>query len=202
MRRQIVSLRGPNAVGKTTLMRQIIGECVPLELGVFDGTVVKGHYLTRPELELPILVIGTYDASKYSGCDRIKSKDAITQALGWAVTTRPDHVFFEGFRVSKSWTPYAELRNRLVREHEVDWLWAFLHPPSEQFIFDRSNARREDASRPLNEKELGSVVRVCANSRNKARALWPKDVLTLDPTRTPEALAEQLLSVVAKREVG
>lgn len=210
--RIIVNIRGANAAGKTTLARQFHNKEREFELGTFAGVKVKATLKMVEGLSRAVLLLGTYDESKYSGCDKIKSKDAIQGAV-WhaALESDPDgvvahaHVVFEGFYVSKSYGPYVELRKQILRasaihEGDIRWLWAFIHAP-EALIFERSEARRSPDSRPIDKKELGGVVRQMANSRRNAMEIFPKqEVLTLDPTRAPEALYEDLVQRMAELE--
>lgn len=208
--RVIVNIRGANAAGKTTLARQFHDKDREFLLGEFAGVKVKATLKMVEGLSRAVLLLGTYDESKYSGCDKIKSKDAIQGAV-WhaALESDPDgvvahaHIMFEGFYVSKSYGPYVELRKKLIKaDPGLTWLWAFIHAP-EALIFERSEARRSPDSRPIDKKELGGVVRQMANSRRNAMEIFPKkEVLTLDPTRAPEVLYEDLVARMAELEAG
>jgi hypothetical protein len=206
-RRLIVNIRGSNAVGKTTLARMFLPEKTAGfdRLNEYfytheDGTKVAYSSAEIPGLKLPVIVLGTYDASKYSGMDKVKSADAICGAVEHAAKTHGEHhTLFEGFRVSKSWDRYAELRNRLVREADVTWLWAMLNAPLE-LIYARSEARRDASSRPMDEKELAAVWRVMNNSRVKAKTAFPDDTVVLDAAQKPEALFALLVLAMRHRE--
>lgn len=203
MRRLIVNIRGANAAGKTTLARQFHDPSTEGLLGEFAGVKVRCTVKEVPGLELPVMLVGTYDDSKYSGCDKIKSVEAIEGAIRAAAAGGDHHVLFEGFYVSKSWARYAALRNELTRaDPNLTWLWAFIHAP-EALIFERSEARRSPDSRPIDKKELAGVVRQMANSRRNAMELYPKqEVLTLDPTRAPEVLYRDLVQRMAELEAA
>jgi hypothetical protein len=213
-KRVITSLRGANASGKTTVARFFHDKDREFALGTFAGVKVRATLKTIPGLERPVLLVGTYDESKYSGCDKIKSKDAIHGALWYAaLEADPDgavasaHILFEGFYVSKSWGPYCELRKQILkaaqyREPELRWLWAFIHAPLE-LILERSQARRSADSRPIDPKELAGVVNQMGNSRRNAMQIFPKEeCLTLDPTEAPEALYAKLVAQMALLEAG
>jgi thymidylate kinase len=204
--RLIVNIRGANASGKTTLVRQFIAHSAAagLEVRLQDSTVVRGHLLSHPALTLPIAVLGLYDASKYSGCDKIKSADQIEEAvrsLAQSDGLVDPHVIFEGFRVSKSFSRFAALRNELVKaDPALTWLWALIHAPV-GLIYERAAARREDG-KLIDKKELAAVVKQMDGTRTKCRQAWPNDVLTLDPTQPPEAVYERFLDEMVARERG
>lgn len=205
-RRLIVNIRGANAAGKTTLAREVLSRATAtqaLDLGPMKGASVSGTMMYLPGLKLPVFLLGRYDDSKYSGCDKIKSADAIEEAVRYMTRSTPDcHIMFEGFRVSKSYTRYAALRNELVREFGVTWLWVFLHL-SHADVCARSEARREASSRPIDKKELQGVVNVMNNTRTKVRQAFPNDHLTLDPVALrPHDLADRLLAEMVQREQG
>jgi hypothetical protein len=212
--RVITNIRGANAAGKTTLARFFHDKEREFLLGEFAGVKVRATLETIPGLSRDVLLLGTYDESKYSGCDKIKSKDAIQGALRYAAGSLldfqrggpaqlPPHILFEGFYVSKSWGPYCELRKEILKANPgLRWLWAFLHAP-ETLIFERSEARRSPDSRPIDKKELGGVVRQMDNSRRNAMQIFPKEeCLTLDPRRSPDELYAQLVGRIALLEGG
>jgi hypothetical protein len=211
--RLIVNIRGANASGKTTLARQFIAHAearLPIDLGPMAGAPVSGCLLTLPQLRRRVFLLGKYDDSKYSGCDKIKVADAIAEAVRYLAIHRDCHVLFEGFRVSKSYTRYAALRNELVKARPAlspdlepaRWLWVFMHAPDE-VIFARSEARREDASRPIDKKELAAVQRVVNNTRDKVRAAFPGEHLTLRPESwSPVMLYDRLIHEMELRERG
>lgn len=207
-RRLIVNIRGANASGKTTLARRFIPAATMgfdrLNMHLCtapDGTEIRYSSIHPEGLQLPVMVIGTYDESKYSGMDKVKSADAICYAVSWAAQTHgAHHTLFEGFRVSKSYARFAELRNSLVRETGQTWLWALMHAPVE-LIYERAAARREDG-KEIDHRELAAVVRQMDKTRSKVREAWPRDALTLDPRQPPEALYERLVGEMAARERG
>jgi hypothetical protein len=208
VRRLIVNVRGANASGKTTLVRQFLAAAARLERlqlrvdpeGAFPGRWTDGFRLELPGLALPVIVVGAYDESKYSGCDKIKSADDIETAIRSAFSLG-GHVLFEGFRVSKSYARFAALRNELCRaDPGLTWLWVLLHAPKE-LIFERAQARREDG-RLVDKKELAAVVSQMSSTRDKLRQAFPGDVLTLDPAKDPTYLYLRLLGEMAARERG
>lgn len=196
----IVNIRGANASGKTTLVRNLLANASFSEQGQVapDGTKMSWHRGYIPGLELPVIVIGKYDDSKYSGCDKIKSVEAIEWAVREAAK-EDAHVVFEGFRVSKSYARFAELRNDLVRTSRVTWLWALLHAP-EELIFARADARREATSRPTDRKELSGVVRQMDKTRRTVMQLWPRDHVDLRSEKSPQELYDQLIMQMKRRE--
>lgn len=201
MKRVIVNIRGANAAGKTTLMRNFLGD--PFNSHIFvapDGTKVDFQSTDVFGLALPVVIIGKYDTSKYSGCDKIKSAEAIEWAVEHALKTFPDHhVMFEGFRVSKSYKRYAALRNRLAAQGEV-FLWVFIHATKE-LIFERAQARREDG-KEIDKKELESVVRQMNKTQGAVQFNWPGEMLSLDPMNPPLVVFERLRDEMAARERG
>jgi len=203
--RVIVNIRGANASGKTTLMRRVIGSAPYVDLGQFPDAqgkmgFVQGHQFSLEGFELPFLVIGRYDASKYSGCDKIKSADQIEGVLRWAIDGGfAGHVLFEGFRVSKSWARFAAVRNWCVSNHHASWVWAFLRAEPE-LIFERSAARREADARPIDKEELAAVCRVMASTWRKAKVAMPRDCLDLDASQPTEVLYAQLLGRIKMLE--
>lgn len=201
-KRLILNIRGANAAGKTTLMRRFIGDPVGMiEMKAPDGTKVHFQASSTPGLDLPCVVIGKYDDSKYSGCDKIKSADAIEWAVNEALRVWPHHhVLFEGFRVSKSYSRFAALRNTLSAAGET-YLWAFLHA-THDLICARSEGRREDTSRPIDRDELGRVVKQMSKTRNTVLQLWPDEAITLSPVDTPDVVFTQLRDWLAQKEQG
>lgn len=198
--RLVVNIRGANASGKTTLARNFLKDQLDLITTTApDGTKVDYQVCRVPGLSRMVTLIGRYDESKYSGCDRIKSADAICWAVS-QVTGSENHVLFEGFRVSKSYARFAALRNELVREHDITWLWALLHAPKE-LIFERAAARREDG-KLIDKKELTSVCGQMDGTRTKLRQAFHGDVLTLDPRRSPRELYTRLVDEMTARERG
>lgn len=200
-KRLIVNIRGANAAGKTTLMRHFLGDPFNThQLVAPDGTKVDIQTTDVFGLTLPVAIIGKYDASKYSGCDKIKSAEAIEWAIKECLRLFEDHhVMFEGFRVSKSYKRYAALRNELSAQGEI-FLWVFLHAPKE-LIFERAQARRDDG-KEIDKKELTSVVNTIGSSRQKVMFNWPDEHLTLDPLNTPLRVFERLRDEMISRECG
>ena len=206
-RRLIINIRGANASGKTTLARKFI------EHGRFDGTTmlpmrIEGEPYSEvhsssyyfPGLSRSVRIIGPYDESKYSGCDKIKSIGVIKAAVRSAGHFS-DHILFEGFRVSKSYGPTAELRNELVRSHkDLTWLWTLMDAPVE-LIYERAAARREDG-KPIDKEELAGVVRQMNNTKAKVKAAFPGEYLLLDPRCEPDFLFKRLLNEIKAREHG
>lgn len=203
-KRLIVNIRGANASGKTTLMRHFMENVVnSLELRSPDNTRVDFQFAHAPgSLNMPLCIIGKYDASKYSGCDKIKSADAIEWAVKHAMEAYPaHHVMFEGFRVSKSYSRFAALRNELTRQYDVRWVWAFLHA-SHDLICARSEARREDTSRPIDKVELGRVVKQMTKTKRTVEQLWHEDAVTLDPNDSPDEVYHRLVVALQTMELS
>ena len=203
-RRLIINIRGANASGKTTLMRHFVANMgASLELRSPDNTKVDFQFCHQPaELAMPLCVIGKYDDSKYSGCDKIKSADAIEWAVRHAMTEFPGHhIMFEGFRVSKSYSRFAALRNELTQTGRVRWIWAFLHA-SHDLICERSEARREDTSRLIDKEELGRVVKQMNKTRRTVQQLWPEDEVTLDPLTSPDEVYQKLVKALQTFEMA
>ena len=143
-------------------------------------------------------MLSKYDDSKYSGCDKIKSVGLVHALVTHAVAVLPGHVLFEGFRVSKSWGPYADLRNRLMRaEPGMGWLWVLIHAPLE-LILERVVLRSAD--RVPNTPELKAMVSQLSNTRVKALTAFPGGVLVLDPREPPDALYRRLVERLAAEE--
>jgi thymidylate kinase len=198
-RRIIVNIRGPNASGKTTLARHFhqpnAADILPV-WGAGENTLVPFTTKIVEGLQLPVRLLGQYDGkSKYEGCDKIKSVGAIQSAVR-RMSTDPlgGHVVFEGFRVSKRYGPYAELRSTIVHENRPDvvWLWA-LSDISEALMYERAQARSPD--RELNRPELAATWRQMRNTIAKARAAFPAEqVLLLDARLSPEELFGQLVA--------
>lgn len=204
-KRLTLNIRGANAAGKTTLMRKFLddplGVMDVVELKAPDGTKVHFQCTNVTELVHPVCVIGKYDDSKYSGCDKIKSADAIEWAVKHALEKWPDHhVLFEGFRVSKSYSRFADLRNLLSGGGEI-YLWAFLHA-THDLICERSEGRREANSRPIDREELGRVVRQMDKTRRTVLQLWPDEAITLHPTDTPDVVFANLIDWLAEKEAA
>lgn len=199
--RLVINIRGANASGKTTLARRFLAPNGQFELGEFHGVKVKANR-TLPLFDVhhPVYVIGTYDDSKYSGCDKIKSAEAITEAVSWAACELPGHILFEGFRVSKSYERFATLRNYVVNTmHNHGWLWVFLNATL-PLIIERSNLRREEGSRPADEKELGAVVRQMDNTRRKVRAAFPGESIDLQVIDPVEYNFAAVVNEIRRRE--
>lgn len=201
-KRLIVNIRGANAAGKTTLAANFHNPQEIREIFWGEGGEVKSTYSVwrHPALELPVYLLGPYGKTKYAGGDTIKSADAIEGMVRQLAEAQSGHVVFEGFRVSKSYARFAALRNALVRETGATWLWAFLHAPKD-LIWERAQARREDG-KLVDKKELEAVVRQMNKTRDTVRYIWPKDVLTLDPTQEREVLVRRLIDEMAARERG
>lgn len=204
LKRVIANIRGPNASGKTTLARSFYGGQPQVMLVMAEGSPEKVVCSQAPAegLGLPVTLLGPYDpAAKYAGCDKVKSVEAIRQAVrDLAARPEPCHLIFEGFRVSKSWVPYADLRNEVVRQQEgrVRWLWA-LSDISEALMMERAQARSPE--RTLNRDELSAAWRQMRNTIAKARALYPaEEVMLLDARLPPERLRELLVARMAALE--
>lgn len=204
MQRQIINIRGGNASGKTTQAWYFVEPESEDLLGSFpdkDGKLTPVRFYTKavPGLELPVHVIGTYDESKYSGCDKIKSVDVVMGAVKHATLELPGRVLFEGFRVSKSWGPYAELRNQVVRAAPVGWLWAMMAITYE-LTCERAQGRSPD--RELNLPELAGMCRQMNNTRIKAKAAFHGDVLELPSAEPQDNLHARLVDAIARREAS
>lgn len=204
-KRLTLNIRGANAAGKTTLMRKFLANPTEpvevIEKRAPDGTKVHFQLSSVTGLSRPVVIIGKYDDSKYSGCDKIKSADAIEWAVQHALEAWPTHhVLFEGFRVSKSYSRFADLRNRLSGAGET-YLWAFLHA-THDLICERSEGRREANSRPIDREELGRVVKQMDKTRRTVLQLWPDEAITLHPSDTPDTVYANLIEWLADKEAA
>ena len=76
MAKRIIAIGGVPATGKSTLMKEIIKECMPLK--TFKYKLVRGLY----NIDKKIYIIGIYDNSVFSGTDKL------------SMATQPDFIEF------------------------------------------------------------------------------------------------------------
>lgn len=202
--RLVVNVRGCNASGKTTLARHFLangGE--ETELCQYEKAPGKlaPIVVTRcsvPDLSLPVYVLGKYDEKKYSGCDAIKSMDAISEAVKKAAAELDGHLFFEGFYVSMSFERFAEICRWVKSKTEASYVFACL-AVSYPTILQRIKTRAPD--REVNMKEIKAVVERMERSRKKARwIVTPSPVVELDGELSPEEVFSQLVTAMRERE--
>lgn len=205
LKRVVVNIRGANASGKSTLARLFHEPAGQFELGAWPDkngkqVAVSAYRTTVPGLELPVYLLGTYDHRKYSGMDTIDSADVTEEVVNTAARYLDGHVIFEGFRMSKTWGRFATLRNRVVRDAGVDWVWWMLNA-SLELVIQRTEERRDAASTPTDRERLRLIVAEMNSYRIKAKALFHADTFTPDPGKlSPKELRDMLVAEMVRRE--
>tara|TARA_R100001463_G_scaffold34593_6_gene75911 strand:- start:840 stop:1349 length:510 start_codon:yes stop_codon:yes gene_type:complete len=92
MAKRVIAIGGVPATGKTTLMRQIIKDMLPLK--TFKYKLLRGLY----NRDKNIYIIGIYDKSLFSGTDKL-SMAVQPDFIEFANKIPQDNIIFEGDRL-------------------------------------------------------------------------------------------------------
>lgn len=138
---KVVQLRGTNATGKTTTMRQFI------EKGDFE---VKSIFVGSRDIEYHwdndrrIAIIGRYDKAMSGGVDGyITNKDFLRDTIIRMVRTiKPEVLLFEGVVYGVTFE-FAFKLSRVLKTLNYDYIGLCLLPPLD-VVFDRLAKRNGD----------------------------------------------------------
>lgn len=153
----IVSLRGPNGSGKTTVARSLLHVGGNGDLVTFNG--VPSHVTSEG-----VAIVGKYGEARSGGMDTVKyqvqGRDAVL-----AASRQYAKVLFEGVIVSTIYGPWLEV-SRTIREERGEGIaWAFLDTPLEvclERIYERNGGK------PIKEDQVEHKWRMIRRMRHKA----------------------------------
>lgn len=135
---KVIQLRGTNAVGKTTAIRQFVNRgnfCV--KSFVMNGIEVEYH----KDDERGIVVLGRYDQNVTGGIDgRITNKNVLRDAILKALSVeKPNVLLFEGIVYGVTFKFAYELF-KVLKLRGCDYLGVCLEPPLD-VSFERLSER-------------------------------------------------------------
>jgi adenylate kinase family enzyme len=133
----ILKIHGCSGAGKTTAVRELMKASQVNKVVSVKGTALKteGYSLTRPDIELPIFVLGSYD-NNCGGMDTVSSaKEAMSLVHKYF---QLGHVVHEGLLQS---TYYGAMGTDSL-QYGDEYIYVFLDTPIE-LCLERVVARRE-----------------------------------------------------------
>lgn len=156
----IVSLRGPNGSGKTTVARSL------LAAGVAERW--KHNGVDSVVTEEGVCVVGKYGAARSGGMDTVKYQAQGREAV-YRAAMEHEHVLFEGVIVSTIYGPWLELSRRIAGDLGAGRgiTWAFLDTPLEVCL-ERVYAR--NGGKPIKEEQVEHKWKMIQRMRGKADA--------------------------------
>lgn len=170
----IISLRGTNGSGKTTVVRELMARSRTKRpiYGIL-GPRYPESYQLDVEAHAPLFVLGPYTTPSACGMDGITNYDVGLDLV--RKYAAKGHVLFEGLIVGKLWGRMGALLEELSPVHGAVLL--YLSTTLEECI-DRVVERRRRAGdvRPFNEKNLRAVY---GQVRSNLEAVRKKQVVGL-----------------------
>ena len=142
---KVIQLRGTNATGKTTAMRQFISRGgFVIESIIISKKLIEYHY--NPDRK--IIVLGRYDKAVSGGIDgHITDKNLLRDTIMRLMkTVKPEVLLFEGIVYGVTFQFAYELA-RALKTIGVEYRGICLIPPLE-VVFDRLAGRNGD--KPVN----------------------------------------------------
>lgn len=117
--KRIINIRGCNASGKTTTVREFIKQFPNAQIGQ-----VAGSYVTRCTPK--IFVLGRYD-KKNGGCDGYSGTAEVISAIDALIKTfHPEVIIYEGMLYSKTAKFAQDVANRFISAG-YSWTGILLH---------------------------------------------------------------------------
>lgn len=151
----IISLRGTNGSGKTTVVRELMARSRTQRqiYGVLGSRYPESYHLDVG-VGAPLFVLGPYTTPSACGMDGITHYDSQLDLV--RKYSAKGHVLFEGLIVGKLWGRMGTLLEELSPMHGT--LLLYLNTTLEECV-DRVVERRRRAGdvRPFNEKNLRAV---------------------------------------------
>lgn len=152
----IVSLRGPNGSGKTTVARSL------LHVGIRERRELYGVEVAVTEEG--VAVVGRYSAAKCGGMDTVKSQ-AQGRGAVLAASRFYSKVLFEGVIVSTIYGPWLELSQTIAEERGEGIGWAFLDTP---LVVCLARIQERNGGKPIKEDQVASKHRLMRRMMGKA----------------------------------
>lgn len=171
----VISIRGTSGSGKTTLVRHIMAAGQVTPLIVDKPKKPDGYRVIIPELDQPVMVVGSYE-NVCGGTDSISKQDEIEERV--RAYAEHGHVLVEGLLMSASFGRWAVVDRDLAAKG-IHFIWAFLDTPLEVCL-ERVNARRQarGETEPVNPENTTSkwhgVRRTAELAGSGVAADWKK----------------------------
>lgn len=175
----LISLRGTNGSGKSTVIRNILAECAHKPVfGALGLRLPEAYRLDVVKVKKPVYLLGPY-VSVCGGCDRLIPFDLIPRLI--TKYSEKGHVIFEGVIVGSIYGQVGQLMEKFGK----DAVMVFLDTSLEECI-RRVKSRRADRSdaRPFNPKNL--TTKFTSVQRVRDRALGDK-ILRVETVASDEA---------------
>lgn len=177
---KVIQLRGTNATGKTTTMRQFI------ERGSFE---VRSIPVARREIEYHwddsrrIAIIGRYDQAMSGGVDGyITNKDLLRDTIVKMLkVVKPEVLLFEGIVYGVTFD-FAFCLARVLKQMDVQYLGLCFMPPLD-VVFDRLAERNGD--KPVDYMSVQNKWFTASRAYEKLRWNGVK-VKAIDTTKIPK----------------
>lgn len=137
---KVIQLRGTNATGKTTTIRQFIGKgdfvVKSIDMGARD---VEYHW----DDSRKILVLGRYDQAMSGGIDGyITNKDFLRDVIVRIIKRiKPNVLLFEGIVYGVTFKFAYEL-SRYLEQNDIEYIGVCLNPPLD-VVFERLAERND-----------------------------------------------------------
>lgn len=190
----IINLRGANGSGKSTVVREIMGETREVTLHSYEYTTALG-------LSSQKQVVGNVDGHWWcsvgpyrtdcGGCDGIRTQDLICEAVRSAAR-KYRVVFFEGVIVSTIFKRYLDLDRELSGQGHR-FIWAYLDTPLDVCL-ERIQLRNK--GKAINEKLVADKIKSITRTKIKARYDFQRKVIVL-----PYSTAGLTLKIAVNEEL-
>lgn len=170
----IISVRGTNGSGKSTVVRGLMGLGVAKPIfGVLGPSKPEAYKVQLPNVTEPVYVLGPY-VTETGGCDCVQPFDLILELLEKYAAR--GHVVFEGMMVSDT---YGRI-GRLLEKYGQQAVFTFLPTPLEECI-RRVEERRvgRGNTKPLNPKNTTNRYASVQKVRDKIEAAGIMRTVTL-----------------------
>lgn len=160
----VINIRGTNGSGKSFLLRRwmVYNNARPQPQ---RNNLLGGSSLSAPaewyQLEDGGIVIGCYDQD-CGGCDRIKTTEAVREAIQSARARKPKYVIFEGVIISTVFESWHEFSKKIG-----GMLWVYLDTPL-AVCLERIQQRNRGAK--INENLVHNKIKSIESTRRKAVA--------------------------------
>ena len=158
---KVVQIRGNNASGKTTSVRQFV-QRNNLELEEIEVNGIK----TNISVGKNVVVLGRYD-KKTGGCDLFQNKEHVLSTIVWVIKNiKPETIIFEGLIYSFTYR-FASVVSNTAKRYGYNYQAVCLYCP---FDITMGRLYKRNGGNPVNEETIKLKTKAMLASYNKLLA--------------------------------